>query len=92
MNSSDEKPVRPTVEQLRLDLRRLDWAVGLSVITPRSELRAPWSELPMMDCASCMGLAFIHPLRVTGLVRFVILVVLRALKNDRFDGDWSHSV
>ena len=30
MNSSDEKPVRPTIEQLRVDLRRLDWAVGLS--------------------------------------------------------------
>ncbi len=30
MNSSDEKPVRPTIEQLRVDLRRLDWALGLS--------------------------------------------------------------
>jgi hypothetical protein len=30
MNSSDEKPVRPTPEQLHVDLRRLDWAVGLS--------------------------------------------------------------
>jgi|HubBroStandDraft_6_1064221.scaffolds.fasta_scaffold04304_7 NTE family protein len=29
MNSNDEKPVRPTPEQLRVDLRRLDWAVGL---------------------------------------------------------------
>ena len=30
MNSGDEKPVRPTIEQLRVDLRRLDWALGLS--------------------------------------------------------------
>jgi NTE family protein len=30
MNGSDEKPVSPTLEQLRVDLRRLDWAVGLS--------------------------------------------------------------
>ena len=30
MNSSDEGPVRPTIEQLRADLRRLDWAVELS--------------------------------------------------------------
>ncbi len=30
MNSSDEKPVRPTAEQLRVDLRRLEWAQGLS--------------------------------------------------------------
>ena len=30
MNSSDEKPVRPTIDQLRVDLRRLDWALGLS--------------------------------------------------------------
>ncbi len=30
MNSSDEKPVRPTIEQLRVDLRRLEWALGLS--------------------------------------------------------------
>jgi Predicted periplasmic protein (DUF2092) len=29
MNSSDEKSVRPTIEQLRVDLRRLDWAIGL---------------------------------------------------------------
>ena len=30
MNSSDEKSVRPTIEQLRVDLRRLEWTVGLS--------------------------------------------------------------
>jgi NTE family protein len=30
MNTSDEKPARPTIEQLRVDLRRLDWANGLS--------------------------------------------------------------
>jgi len=30
MNSSDEKPVRPTIEQLRVDLRRLEWATELS--------------------------------------------------------------
>jgi NTE family protein len=30
MNSSNEKPVRPTLDQLRVDLRRLDWALGLS--------------------------------------------------------------
>jgi NTE family protein len=30
MNSSDERPVRPTIEQLRVDLRRLEWAQGLS--------------------------------------------------------------
>jgi NTE family protein len=30
MNSSDEKPVRPTIEHLRVDLRRLEWALGLS--------------------------------------------------------------
>ena len=30
MNSSDEKPVRPTSEQLHVDLRRLEWALGLS--------------------------------------------------------------
>ena len=30
MNTSDEKPIRPTPEQLRVDLRRLDWAVELS--------------------------------------------------------------
>ncbi len=30
MNSSDEKPVRPTAEQLHMDLRRLEWALGLS--------------------------------------------------------------
>jgi NTE family protein len=30
MNSADEKPVRPTIEQLRVDLRRLEWALGLS--------------------------------------------------------------
>ena len=30
MNSSDEKPVRPTTEQLHVDLRRLEWALGLS--------------------------------------------------------------
>ena len=30
MNRSDEKPVRPTAEQLHMDLRRLEWAQGLS--------------------------------------------------------------
>ena len=30
MNSGDEKPVRPTTEQLCVDLRRLDWALELS--------------------------------------------------------------
>jgi NTE family protein len=30
MISNDKEPVRPTIEQLRVDLRRLDWAVGLS--------------------------------------------------------------
>ena len=30
MNSGDEKPVRPTAEQLHVDLRRLEWAQGLS--------------------------------------------------------------
>ncbi len=30
MNSNDENPARPTIEQLRVDLRRLDWAVELS--------------------------------------------------------------
>ena len=30
MNTSDENPARPTPEQLRVDLRRLEWAVGLS--------------------------------------------------------------
>ena len=30
MNSSDEKPGRPTLEQLRVDLRRLEWATELS--------------------------------------------------------------
>ena len=30
MNTSDQKPLRPTPEQLRVDLRRLDWGVGLS--------------------------------------------------------------
>ncbi len=30
MNSSDEKPVRPTIEHLHVDLRRLEWALGLS--------------------------------------------------------------
>ncbi len=30
MNSNDEKPVRPTIEQLHVDLRRLEWALGLS--------------------------------------------------------------
>jgi len=30
MNSSDEKPVRPIIEQLHVDLRRLEWALGLS--------------------------------------------------------------
>jgi NTE family protein len=30
VNSSDKKPVRPTSEQLHLDIRRLEWAQGLS--------------------------------------------------------------
>ena len=30
MNSSNEKPVRPTTEQLCVDLRRLEWAMELS--------------------------------------------------------------
>ena len=30
MDSSDERPVPPTSERLHVDLRRLDWAKGLS--------------------------------------------------------------
>jgi NTE family protein len=45
MNSGDEKPVRPTIEQLRVDLRRLDWALGLSEDTLTAITnRAEWVE------------------------------------------------
>ena len=45
MNSGDEKPVRPTIEQLRVDLRRLDWALGLSEDTLTAIMNtAEWVE------------------------------------------------
>ncbi len=46
MNSSDEKPLRPTTEQLHRDLRRLEWAQELSeeALAAIAE-RAEWVEL-----------------------------------------------
>ena len=46
MNSSDERPVRPTTEQLKVDLGRLEWALGLSeeALTDIANV-AVWAEL-----------------------------------------------
>ncbi len=45
MNGSDKKPVRPTIEQLRVDLRRLDWARELSEDTLTAIMSAAeWVE------------------------------------------------
>jgi len=45
VNSSDEKPVRSTAEQLHVDLRRLEWALGLSkeTLTAITD-KAEWVE------------------------------------------------
>ena len=43
--SSDEKAGRPTIEQLHVDLRRLEWAAGLSEKTLRAITKtADWVE------------------------------------------------
>ena len=45
MNNSYEKPVRPTAEQLKVDLGRLEWALGLSLeaLTDIANV-AEWAE------------------------------------------------